>query len=285
MRGVFFASILFTALSSTLAARAAEPERVRIPAVGITLAGVVYRPAGTGPFPAVVALHGCAGLTGRDGKIMPREEDWAQKLVAEGFVVLLPDSYSPRGLVSQCRVRERKVRASRERRDDAHAARRWLQQQAYVKHNAVSLLGWSNGATGVLYAMRAERPTRPGRRFRVVGTDFAKAVAFYPGCRTLLDAGDFKPRAPLLVLMGQADDWTPAKPCEAMVSRAKTLGGDATFVGYPGAYHDFDVPDRPVTVLKGLAFTGAGTGGDAHTGTDPAARADALKRVPQFLAR
>jgi dienelactone hydrolase len=86
-------------------------------------------------------------------------------------------------------------------------------------------------------------------------------------------------------MMGQADDWTPAKPCEALVARAKTLGGDTTFVGYPGAYHDFDAPDRPVTVLKGLAFTGAGAGGDAHTGTDPAARADALRRVPQFLAR
>ena len=53
---------------------------------------------------------------------------------------------------------------------------------------------------------------------------------------------------------------------------------------YPGAYHDFDHPNLPVRTHKGLAYTGDGRG-VAHTGTDPAARADALLRVPAFLAR
>jgi hypothetical protein len=58
--------------------------------------------------------------------------------------------------------------------------------------------------------------------------------------------------------------------------------GAAIFVqAYPGAYHDFDWPelkrnDRP-------EFTTAG-GVRPITGTDPAARADALQRVPVFLA-
>ena len=53
--------------------------------------------------------------------------EWAKLLVADGFVVLFPDSFGSRGLGSQCRVRETKVRASRERVADANAARRWLQ--------------------------------------------------------------------------------------------------------------------------------------------------------------
>jgi dienelactone hydrolase len=53
---------------------------------------------------------------------------------------------------------------------------------------------------------------------------------------------------------------------------------------YPGAYHSFDHPNLPVRQVKGLAYTEGGTG-TAHTGTHPAARADALHRVPDFLAK
>jgi dienelactone hydrolase len=52
----------------------------------------------------------------------------------------------------------------------------------------------------------------------------------------------------------------------------------------PGAYHAFNHPNLPVRVVKGLAYTGNGSGA-AHSGTDPAARADAIQRVPAFLAR
>ena len=52
----------------------------------------------------------------------------------------------------------------------------------------------------------------------------------------------------------------------------------------PGAYHDFDHPNRPVHVRTGYAFSIDGTG-RVHTGTNAAARADALKRVPEWLSR
>jgi len=51
---------------------------------------------------------------------------------------------------------------------------------------------------------------------------------------------------------------------------------------YPGAYHDFDHPDLPIHEIEALAFTANGNG-RAHTGTNPAARQDALRRVPAFL--
>jgi len=55
-------------------------------------------------------------------------------------------------------------------------------------------------------------------------------------------------------------------------------------VVYPGAYHDFDHPNRAVQVRTGYAFS-TDASGRVHTGTNPQARADALKRVPEWLAR
>src|SRR3974390_2724505 len=70
-----------------------------------TLKAVLFRPGGSGPFPAVVGLHSCAGLIDRGGAVRSRYRDWAQHLAQAGFVVLYPDSYGSRGLGSQCAVR------------------------------------------------------------------------------------------------------------------------------------------------------------------------------------
>ena len=81
-----------------------------------------------------------------------------------------------------------------------------------------------------------------------------------------------------------ADDWTPAAPCSDLIAAAKANGEPTEIVTYPDAYHDFDHPNLPVHVVEDLAFTADGDG-QAHTGTNPAARADAIDRVMEFLAR
>ena len=244
---------------------------------GLTLTGVLYRPSGAGPFPAVVALHGCGGLCGVGGGVSARHADWGGRLSAQGFAVLLPDSFGPRGLGSQCAASVRSARASRERVADARAALAYLQSLPDIKPGAVSLLGWSNGGSTVLYGVRPGAEPASGR-------DFATAVAFYPGCRTPLESGAWRTRLPLLILVGEADDWTGAGPCRALAAQARGRGEPVEFTAYPGAFHDFDHPSAPPRVRKGLGFTLHNTG-EAHTGTDPAARADALVRVPAFLAR
>jgi dienelactone hydrolase len=259
------------------ATAAAASETVTFRGDGLTLRGILYRPAGAGPFPAVVALHGCSGLYGKDGDLSPRHSDWAERLVDQGFVVLLPDSFGPRGVEgSQCRTRDRVTRPSRERVADAFAAKTNLQSRPDVKPEAVSLLGWSNGGSTVLYAVDRQDGPRDGT------ADFARAVAFYPGCRIPSERGKWQARIPLLILMGAADDWTPARPCEDLADQRG--GAPVSLKLYAGAYHDFDHPDLPVHTVRGLAYTGKG-GGSAHTGTNPAARADAIKRVPAFLAQ
>ncbi|WP_460449212.1 dienelactone hydrolase family protein [Alsobacter sp. SYSU BS001988] len=259
----------------------AEPQRIRLTGSDVVLAAVLYKPEGPGPFPAVVALHGCGGLFLRNGKVSPRDEDWGERLAAQGFAVLMPDSYGPRAVGPQCRNRDRTVRPSAQRQADAHAARRWLQSQPFVKPEAVSLMGWSNGAATTLYAIKDSKTSRAAMGD---GPDFARAVAFYPGCRALAERGGYKPRAPLLILMGENDDWTPVESCRRLVDQAKAAGRAATLVAYQGAFHDFDSPGAPVVTRRGLAFTASDTG-EAQAGTDPAGREDAIARVPAFLAR
>ncbi len=53
----------------------------------------LIKPEGVGPFPAVVMMHDCSGLGPRSSGA-PRR--WADELVAQGYVVLIPDSFTPR---------------------------------------------------------------------------------------------------------------------------------------------------------------------------------------------
>ena len=259
------------------AGAAAAAEQVDIPEPAAPLHGILYRPEGAGPFPGVVALHGCENLINRAGKVAPHFADWGERLSAAGLAVVFPDSFGSRGLRAQCRVPERKVRTEHERVADANAARHWLQAQSWTIRERVSLLGWANGAIASLWAVR------PHSLARDEAPDFRSVVAFYPGCRRLGELA-WSARVPTLILVGKADDWAAPAPCEQMVAGAKGRSALASLVVYPGAYHEFDRPDYPVRELSGLVNTADGSG-KAHIGTNSAAREDALVRVREWLAR
>ena len=115
------------------------------------------------------------------------------------------------------------------------------------------------------------------------GPDFRSAVAFYPGCRRLGNAA-WSARVPTLILIGRADDQASAATCQQMVAGARGRSARVEIRVYPNAHHDFDHPNRPLQVRTGLAFSTDGSG-RVHSGTNPAARADALKRVPEWFSR
>ena len=257
------------------AAEAVQP--IEIPQGQSALPGYLFRPEGRGPFPAVVALHGCGGLVSRPGRVGALFTEWGNRLAAAGLAVVFPDSFTSRGVASQCGVRDRKVRATHEQTADAMAARAWLQSQPWVIKERVALLGWSDGGVATLWAVRRRAGAADG------SSEFRSAVALYPGCRALSNRA-WSARVPTLILIGRADDFTPAVACEQMVAGARGRSARATIIVYPGAYHGFDRPDYPVRELTGLASTPDGSG-KAHFGTHPAARADALRRVPHWLAR
>ena len=253
------------------------PQTIDIPQGDSVLKAIVFKPEGAGPFRAVVGLHGCSGLFNRTGAVASQYRDWAQHLTEAGFVVLYPDSYGSRGLGPQCTVRHRSVRTDRERVADADAARHWLQAQSYVAADKVALLGWSNGGISVLWTVRRRAPVKDDT------ADFRSAVALYPGCNRL-DNAAWSARIPTLILIGAADDWSSPQACQHMVADARGRSAGTSIVVYPATYHDFDHPNRPLQMRSGYAYS-TDNSGRIHTGTNPAARADALKRVPEWLAR
>jgi dienelactone hydrolase len=278
------------AMLLTLAAPAVAAERVFFPSndadltggAPTRLEGLLYRPSGVGQHPAMVLLHGCGGLYRSDGSARPtaRHEEWAERFTALGYVTLHVDSFSPRGLREICRTKERTVLPGVERARDAYGALLYLQSLPDVRPDRIGLMGWSNGGSTTLWTVATHAKARPRR---LPKGDFAAAVAFYPGCRAPLESkSGWSTQTPLLVLVGAEDDWTPAAPCQDLIERARSRGAPVDLVVYPGAYHDFDAPNLPRRVLKNIATTASGT---ATTGTDPAARADAVKRVPDFFAR
>jgi dienelactone hydrolase len=269
---------LFAGAFAADAAPLPAPSEVDIPSSSGTLRAQLYKPGGGGPFPTVIALHGCGGLAGHSEPIQQRYRDWAEQLLKDGNAVLLPDSYGSRGLGPQCRtnLRERRVLARRERVADILAARQWLVQQPWAAHNRISLLGWANGASALLWAVRPQSPSHS------VEPDFRSAIAFYPDCRVSYGLG-WSARVPTLLLIGADDDVSSPPACRQMVDGARGRSALARIVVYPGAYHDFDRANFPPHAIGGTSDATVPERG--HVGTDPAARADSQKRVAEWLAR
>jgi dienelactone hydrolase len=253
----------------------------------------LFKPSGAGPFPAIVMLHGCGGLYHRQGaspghslRFKPEDQlsanhaDWAGRMQAAGYVVLLPDSFGPRGVSEICTLKDPPVTAIRERTRDAYGALLWLQSQSFVKPDRVALMGWSNGGGTVMRTIEAKSGARPAS---LPKGDFRAAVAFYPGClnpKRSKEGREWRTRIPLIILFGADDDWVSVEPCRNLVEAAAKRGEAIEFIAYPGAYHGFDAPDIPVRIVRGLARAASGS---AHVGTNKAARADAIQRVPEFL--
>ncbi len=255
---------------------AAAAHQVDIPLGNGVLHAQLYKPDGDGPFPTVIALHGCGGLGGKSEPVQPRYRDWAEQLLKAGDAVLLPDSYGSRELGPQCRVKERRVLARRERVADIMASRQWLVQQPWAARDRISLLGWANGASALLWAVRPQLSSRG------VEPDFRSAIAFYPDCRISSGLG-WSTRVPTLLLIGAKDDVSSPPACRQMVDGARGRSALARIVVYPGAYHDFDRANLPLHAIA--ATSDAAVPERGHLGTDAEARADSQKRVAEWLAR
>lgn len=246
------------------------------PGAPATITATLVRPAGPGPFPAVVQLHGCAGIEAQSFR-------WARWFAERGYVALVVDSFGPRGVKGDCRSGpdEPPITA---RFDDAFGALRYLQSLPEVRADRVTTIGWSQGG---VYAMAAingpslERARRRGVTLPDIG--FAAGIGVYPGgCFSLVKEQVIRP---LLVLIGEADDWTPAAKCREMVEAMRGRGADATIVSYPGAYHYFDVEGQRLEVQAQVENDNRAGGFGATVSYQAEAAADAQRQVEQFLAR
>lgn len=246
------------------------------------------KPDGAGPFPAVVIMHDCSGLNPGSSGAPAR---WASELVGRGYVVITPDSFTtrgfPGGVCTDPSPRRTDVNPAR-RQLDAYAALAYLRTLPYVGGRRVGLMGGSHGGTTTLTSM-ADIADDPESLARQKHGGFAAAVALYPACagrQTTFHSGGaeaYKAVAPVRILIGAADDWTPAEPCRQMIEASSAAGYPVSIKIYPGAHHSFDSA-RPVRYVATRINGNSPTGRGATTGGDPTAWADAIREVAAFFA-
>lgn len=184
------------------------------------------KPAGEGPFPAVVVMHGGPGIS------PPHCYRGAQELlVGWGYGALVVDSFSA-GFSEQGRDHQPTMD---DRTQDAWAAARYLASRSDVEAHRIGVVGWSLGGLATLLAVAGNVSSD-----RDAAQNFAAAIAIGPECPGKLRGL----RTPLLILHGEADQSNAVEDCKNM----RVVGGDSSaleLVTYPGARHTFDFPGSP----------------------------------------
>jgi dienelactone hydrolase len=260
----------------------------------------MLKPEGTGPFPAIVIMHDCSGLGPRSSGAPIR---WARELVEKGYVIVIPDSFTTRGHAAGVCTDPSPTRnevSPNRRVHDAYATLAHVRTLPFVDGSRVGLMGGSHGGSTTLASMVApEQDEEPLAREK--RASFTAAVALYPGCaarfggwRVVRQAGAggpitdyvgvYKPVAPLLILIGENDDWTPAEPCRKLTEVARQAGYPVAIKVYPGAYHAFD-SNNPVRFDMARVNANSPGGRGATTGGDSKAWEDSIREATAFFGQ
>jgi len=247
------------------------------PGTPLQVPAVEYRPEGAGPFPAVVLLHGCHGVSAST-------HQWARWIRDRGYVALIVDSWTPRGFSDGC-VPTAPDPPATERFDDAIGALVLLHARPYVDRSRIGAIGWSNGGVYSMAVVNGPSLERGrARGVRIPEPGFMAGVGVYPGgCVSLVKELSVRP---LLILIGADDDWTRPGPCEDLVVSQRARGAETSIVLYPGAFHYFDVEGQRRTELTDVVNQNRPGGCcGATVAYDAAAAADAFRRVADFFGR
>ena len=240
-------------------------ESVRFPSVtvgsssaGPELSGWLYRPSGAGPFPAIVLAHPCNGVS-------QHTDSWGKLMVNWGYIVLAPDSFGPRGQKTVCG--RGIVVTGNARVADIAGAIEYLNAQPFVQGANIGLIGHSHGGWTVMRAVQKEAG--------LAARGLRAAVAYYPFCQPQFDTNV---AVPLVILIGDKDDWTSADNCRRLQKAGFARPELVEAVYYPNAYHSFDAKaaDRTLMVADGKSH---------RLAYDPVGGPDAEARTKAFFAK
>jgi dienelactone hydrolase len=231
-----------------------------------------YIPSGQGRFPTLVAIPGCSGISsvnpaaetsnpqlGEDDLLFRRHyRHMAEKLNAEGFVVLLVNIHAAEGLLTAC-ADPIEVERIAQYINEAVA---WAKELPYVDADKLHIIGWSMGGGGVLKWLDGPRSEANSVR---------SAIAVYPPCNKHKNMDIYMP---VLMLLGGSDDIADPNICEDLVGSV-AIEQQITLANYPGARHGFDIVDAPSELDIGNGMT---------VGYQKAAAEASWAAILQFLA-
>lgn len=244
---------------------------------GYAKANKMFKPQGTGPFPAIVMLPTCGGHWSHHVF-----DVWAKAALQRGFAVLVVDPLTPRGVTGRgenCNPPS-KVDLRRIRKDALDAATH-LRKQPFIDPDRIGLLGLSQGAMAALGISASLYETPQGK------PAFKAIVANYPVCflgnlrisgrppRDINFVPEERITVPLLVQMGDRDTEGPAQDCLSRLQPQKDKGAPIETVVYKGATHGWDI---------GTDFTKTGANGRSVIYRyDPKVTATSVERALDFI--
>lgn len=210
-----------------------------------TVQGVLYTPAGKGPFPAVIVIHEWWGLNAW-------VKEQASKLSDEGYVTLAIDLYRGKVATTPDEAHEimRGVPEDRAKRD-LHAAFNFLESQPNVNKSRIGSIGWCMGG-GYSLDVALQEPT------------LAADVINYGHLAT--DPDSLKRiNAPILGLFGAQDRGITPGDVHKFADSLEKMGKKIDVKVYDDAGHAFENPNNK----------------DGYRAADAA---DAWKRIVDFLS-
>lgn len=187
--------------------------------------GYLVRPAGDGPFPAVLVLHENRGLN-------PYIEDVARRAAVAGFLALAPDGLAPIGGYpgndDDGRSMQKTLDQEKLRQDMANSAR-WLKTHE-LSNGKLGATGfcWGGGTVNFLAA--------------TLGSDLDAAVPFYGAAPDSSDVA--KIEAPMLIHYAEEDERINAMRAE-FEKALKQHRVNYSMHTYPGTRHGFHNNSTP----------------------------------------
>lgn len=240
---------------------------------------LLFRPRdGAGPFPAVILMHTCGGVGAHI-------YDWAERLTRAGYVALVLDVFSPRGIKNNCNKPAWQADVSLDAANgDAIAAIAHLRKLPIIDADRIGIAGFSFGAIAAI------KLGNEAYRNRLGGAPGLKAIAFFYGsCAT--PSPNAQARAayewpadigiPVMAFLGGIDNDTPAQPCAEAAERLRVAGAPVAYKIYPETTHAFDEPAYG-TIGRNIM---AGTRGPFLYRYNPDATEDAWREMKVLFDR
>jgi len=224
---IFLLAVFVLSASYARAASAPVGQAVSFPNNGETVQAVLYKPAGAGPFPAIVVVHEWWGLS-----------DWVKQqaadLAEQGYITLAVDLYRGQA-TSDPEVAHELMRALTQDRAVGYltAGVAYLKTRKDVQSARIGAVGWCMGGGYALQLAIAEPSLR--------------AVAINYGALDTDAAQLKKIHAQVLGNFGGQDHGITPADVHAFAEQMQALGHPVDVKEYPDTGHGFQNPINKTT--------------------------------------
>ena len=171
--------------------------------------------------------------------------DYLKMYQEQGYATFQLNSFKSRGITSTVGSQDEVTIAAVIL--DAYRALEKLSKHPKINKDKVAITGWSLGGGVALFS-----GWMPLKKAITDELSFAAHLAFYPPCFINPENLSFT-KAPIHILIGESDNWTPAKPCINLVEKLSEKT-NISITTYPEAHHGFDSEEPVVWNEKGYSF-------------------------------